>query len=60
MNKERTADIRHCLYELQDSARRRNDEEDHELIAKVLKHIDEQEAAILNFWGRMADKKKEQ
>jgi hypothetical protein len=52
MNKERTQDIRQCLYDLQDSARRRDDEEDYELISKVLKHIDDQELAILNFWGR--------
>ena len=58
MNKERTQDIRHCLYELQASANRRGDTEDFELAAKVLKHIDDQEMAILNFWGKMADKRK--
>lgn len=57
MNRERTEDIRHCLYELQDSATRRGDKEDHELITKVLKHIDDQESAILNFWGKMSQKK---
>lgn len=57
MNKERTQDIRHCLYELQHSATLRGDKEDHELITKVLKHIDDQESAILNFWGNMSQKK---
>ncbi len=52
MRNQRTEDIRHCLYELEQSAISRDDKEDQELVQRVLKHINDQEQAILNFWGR--------